>query len=190
MVVKLNWTERRLVQRDDAVNVCQTHRYFDNWKKGRVSLSKSHKPWGQNFAQPRAWLTQTCGGRACVSPEQSSAPPSRCYVSSLRWASAGWRGQVAPLGSWGSGTACLAVWQPLLSTVPLYPLEALSHNWKTFLASLGGTHRSLPKHSLGGLSLRDLGFLPYVSSDLFEWMVWMLRLKYKLWQFSEMHHAT
>lgn len=113
-----------------------------------------------------------------------------CYVSSLRWASAGWRGQAASLGSWSSGTACLAVWQPLLSAAPLYPLEALSHNWKTFLASLGGTHRSLPKHSLGGLSLRDLGLLPYVSSDLFEWMVWMLRLKYKLWQFSEMHHAT
>lgn len=26
-----------------------------------------------------------------------------CYVSSLRWASAGWRGQAAPLGSWSSG---------------------------------------------------------------------------------------
>lgn len=48
-----------------------------------------------------------------------------CHGSSGRWAMLAAVGRQLPWAAGAVATACLAVWQPLLSTVPLPPLGAL-----------------------------------------------------------------
>lgn len=172
-MVKLNHTERKLLQRDNAPKVVwdMQRRNFDNWKKHSLDprpVSRNTRTL-QNAAHRRVALMD-----AHLGWDLPLCTPQLLVLVWDEWALGDGGGQALREGR-AVVTTHLAVWQcpwkrqTWCFCLVLFPctLRGLCSSWgEEFFALIWWTHKSLPKHLLGRFSLRDLWTLPYISGAL------------------------